>query len=78
MTEHIRPTRNRREFVADAFCGFGALALASLEAQAAVKNPLAPKAPHMPAKAKSVIFLFNTEGILTSIFSVNEITIKSM
>ena len=64
MTEHIRPTRNRREFVADAFCGFGALALASLEAQAAVKNPLAPKRPDMPdkAKAKSVIFLFMAGG----------------
>jgi hypothetical protein len=62
MIEHIRPTRNRREFVADAFCGFGALALASLDAQAAVKNPLAPKAPHIPAKAKSVIFLFMAGG----------------
>ena len=62
MKEHSRPTRNRREFVADAFCGFGALALASLDAQAAVKNPLAPKPPHIPAKAKSVIFLFMAGG----------------
>ena len=28
MAEHVRITRNRREFVSDAFCGFGALALA--------------------------------------------------
>ncbi len=62
MAEHVRITRNRREFISDAFCGFGALALAGLEAQAAVKNPLAPKAPHMPAKAKSVIFLFMAGG----------------
>lgn len=62
MTEHSRPTRNRREFVADAFCGFGALAMAGLDAQAAVNNPLAPKKPHGPAKAKSVIFLFMAGG----------------
>ncbi|MCX6597349.1 MAG: DUF1501 domain-containing protein [Acidobacteria bacterium] len=62
---HVRYTRNRREWLTDAFCGFGSLAFASLEAQAAaIKNPLAPKAPHMPdkAKAKSVIFLFMAGG----------------
>ena len=61
MAEHIRYTRNRREWLTDAFTGFGALAATGL-AQAA--NPLAPKAPHMPenAKAKSVIFLFMAGG----------------
>ncbi|MFN9266664.1 MAG: DUF1501 domain-containing protein [Acidobacteriota bacterium] len=64
MSEHFRWTRNRREFLTDAFCGFGSLALAQMTAQAAVKNPLAPKPPHMPdkAKAKSVIFLFQAGG----------------
>ncbi|MBM3784130.1 MAG: DUF1501 domain-containing protein [Acidobacteria bacterium] len=64
MAEHECPTRNRREFVADAFCGFGTLALASLEARAAAKNPLAPKPPTWPdkARAKSVIFLFMAGG----------------
>ena len=64
MSEHIRWTRNRREFVTDAFCGFGSLAVAQMVAQAAAKNPLAPKTPHMPdkAKAKSVIFLFQAGG----------------
>lgn len=64
MTEHIRWTRNRREFLTDVFCGFGSLAYASMTAQAAVVNPLAPKLPHMPetAKAKSVIFLFMAGG----------------
>jgi hypothetical protein len=41
--------------------GFGALALQYLLARdghAARINPLAPKPPHFPAKAKSVIFLF--------------------
>src|SRR5437867_4971425 len=68
MPEHIRITRNRREFICDAFCGFGALAYAALlhqeEARAAGINPLAPKRPDMPdkAKAKSVIFLFMAGG----------------
>jgi hypothetical protein len=65
---HVRVTRNRREFLTDAFCGFGSLAFASMvqqeQARAAGINPLAPKPPHMPAqaKAKSVIFLFMAGG----------------
>src|SRR5437868_3362060 len=63
---HARPTRNRREFIRDAFCGFGSMAVASLlseqQARAGLANPLAPKAPHLPAKAKSVIFLFMAGG----------------
>ncbi|MGH9722939.1 MAG: DUF1501 domain-containing protein [Bryobacteraceae bacterium] len=68
MPEHVRITRNRREFLCDAFCGFGALAFGAMlqqaELRAAGYNPLAPKAPHMPgkAKAKSVIFLFMAGG----------------
>lgn len=66
MPEHVRPTRNRREFVCDAFCGFGALALAQMmqaeEARIAIRNPLAPKPPHQEAKAKAVIFLFMAGG----------------
>ena len=68
MQEHFRPTRNRREFICDAFCGFGALALAGMiqqeDLRAGVRNPLAPKPPHWPdkAKAKSVIFLFMAGG----------------
>src|SRR5207245_2620149 len=67
MPEHIRITRNRREFLCDAFCGFGALAFGAMlqqqdlrAAAAAGLNPLAAKPPHMPdkAKAKSVVFLF--------------------
>src|SRR4051794_25455193 len=63
MPEHVRVTRNRREFLCDAFCGFGPLAYSSMLYAADSKaNPLAPKAPHMPAKAKSVIFLFMAGG----------------
>jgi len=66
MPEHVRYTRNRREFIRDGFCGFGTLALASMlqreQARAASLNPLAPKPPHHEAKAKSVIFLFMAGG----------------
>ncbi|NBR86071.1 MAG: DUF1501 domain-containing protein [Proteobacteria bacterium] len=63
---HSRLTRTRREFFRDACCGFGGLALASLvheeQARAAMVNPLAAKAAHLPAKARSVIFLFMAGG----------------
>jgi hypothetical protein len=44
--------------------GFGGLALATLLAEQAARaaNPLAPRAGHFPAKAKSVIFLFMDGG----------------
>src|SRR5687768_13185215 len=66
MPEHVRPTRDRREFLCDAFCGFGALAFTSLLHADVVRdargNPLAPRPPHQQAKAKSVIFLFMAGG----------------
>lgn len=55
----------RREFLRDAFCGFGSLALASLasrSASAAERNPLAPRPSPRPATARSVIFLFMAGG----------------
>jgi hypothetical protein len=66
--QHARITRNRREFLSDAFCGFGSLAFTSMlyqeQLRAATVNPLAPKPPQMPeqAKAKAVIFLFMAGG----------------
>ena len=68
MNDHAKPTRNRREFLCDAFCGFGSLAFAAIlnqeQARAQSRNPLAPKSPHSPkdARAKSVIFLFMAGG----------------
>ncbi len=63
---HCKRTRGRREFLSDAFCGFGSLAFAAMlqkeQARAATVNPLAPKAPPQNAKAKSVIFLFMAGG----------------
>lgn len=55
MSNHSKPTRNRREFLTDAFCGFGSLAFgAMLNAET--------KKPNFAAKAKSVIFLFMAGG----------------
>src|SRR5262245_2800256 len=63
---HTKPTRTRREFVREACCGFGGLALAALlhdeQLRAAGSNPLAAKRPHVEPKAKSVIFLFMAGG----------------
>jgi len=55
----------RRHFFRDCGVGVGKLALGSLLARAgaaAVKNPMAPKAPQFAAKAKSVIYLFMAGG----------------
>ena len=61
--------QTRRHFFGQCGVGLGAVALASLfnEGRAAadddaLTNPLAPKKPHFPAKAKSVIFLFMAGG----------------
>jgi len=58
--------QTRREMLCRCAHGFGGLALAYLladkQASAAV-NPLEPKQPHYPAKAKSIIFLFMDGGV---------------
>lgn len=64
---------SRREFLAKSAFGFGAAALSYLldndsafasvlPAAASGVNPLAPKPPHFPAKAKRVIFIFMQGG----------------
>jgi hypothetical protein len=50
---------SRRDFLCRYAFGFGGMALAHLNGAV---NPLAPKAPHRPAKAKSVIYLFMQGG----------------
>ena len=66
-TPLLLPTR--RHFFGQCGVGLGAVALASLfnEGRASADddahtNPLAPKKPHFPAKAKRVIFLFMAGG----------------
>jgi hypothetical protein len=56
--------RTRRQLLFDLGGGFGGLALIDLlsrdaKAAAAAVNPLAPKAPHFPAKAKHAVFFMN-------------------
>jgi hypothetical protein len=55
---------SRRDFLARAGNGFGLLALSALLADEAVAapDPLAPKTPHFPTKARSVIWLFMNGG----------------
>jgi hypothetical protein len=60
---------NRRAFLRQAGCGFGAVALAALwgregvgEAETQTVSPLSPRQPHFAAKAKSVIYLYMDGG----------------
>ena len=60
------PVITRREMLRISSAGFGGLALAGLISQQlsadASNSPLASKAPHFPAKARRVIFLFMHGG----------------
>jgi hypothetical protein len=65
----VKQVLSRRQWLARAGAGFGSLALAALLAEDARgarpgtgSNPLAPRAPHFPARAKRVIFLFMPGG----------------
>jgi uncharacterized protein (DUF1501 family) len=56
---------NRRHFLDTFAYGLGSFALGDLlvrEGRAATLNPLAPRQPHFPGKAKSVIFMFMEGG----------------
>src|SRR5436190_2218813 len=68
---HVPRFRSRRDFLYQAGGGFGALALTGLlqrdgllgaEPQKPAVAPFAPKAPHFPAKAERVLFLFMEGG----------------
>ena len=66
---HVIPATSRREFLHRSGAGFGSLALTYLLQQdgffaraSGTDNPLAPKDPHHPATAKSVIWLFMDGG----------------
>ncbi len=57
---------SRRQLLRSAAGGFGALALAGMLAEQAAgdtADPLAPRPPHFPARAKRVIFLYMTGGV---------------
>jgi hypothetical protein len=65
---HLPPVLTRRDLLFRAGGGFGGLALSALlarEAGAAPEggvNPVAPRVPPLPARARSVIFLFMVGG----------------
>lgn len=58
----LRFLLRRRRFLKEVACGIGMMGLADLLAAdgrtADTANPLAPKKPHFPGKAKNVIFMF--------------------
>ncbi|MEK0446235.1 MAG: hypothetical protein RLZZ399_1556 [Verrucomicrobiota bacterium] len=53
---------SRRDWLRQCATGFGSVALSHLLSQDALAGALQPKAPHFPAKAKRVIFLFMHGG----------------
>lgn len=60
------PVLSRRQALQKISCGFGSLALAGIAAQQSARaaiNPLAPRAPMLPPRAKRVIFLFMAGGV---------------
>lgn len=62
---HRSDQPSRRELLRASACGFGYLAAASLAQQTCPGSPTSPlalKAPHFPARAKRVIFLFMQGG----------------
>jgi hypothetical protein len=71
-SRHVPLFTSRREFLLKAGGGFGALALAwmlnqdralpAADEERSAANPLAPRAPHNPARATSIIFLFMEGG----------------
>src|SRR5665213_214820 len=62
ITKAPRPNQlSRRAMLRAAGCGFGMMGLQSLLAETA-RDPLAPKSPMFPARAKRVIFLFMHGG----------------
>ncbi|NWF85281.1 MAG: DUF1501 domain-containing protein [Bryobacteraceae bacterium] len=55
--------RDRRRFLKEVACGVGMMGLSSLlRADLPSSNPLAPKQPHFPGKAKNIIFMFMEGG----------------
>jgi hypothetical protein len=73
LVPHHEILTNRRDFLRRGGAGFGALALASLmgdqkllgalgDAGGAPASPMSDKVPHLPGRAKNVIFLFMEGG----------------
>jgi hypothetical protein len=71
-SRHLPLFQSRRDFLLRAGGGFGALALAwmlqrdgvlpAADDERSAERPLAPRSPHVPARATSIIFLFMEGG----------------
>src|SRR5437667_4517442 len=61
MKPFVRSSMSRREFLARAGMGMGALSMGAL-AQAESASPLAPHAPHFAPRAKRVVHFFLNGG----------------
>ena len=62
---HHWPVRSRREFFTQAGSGLAGLALSAMLAESSpreARDPLAPRLPHHPPRAKAVIWLFMEGG----------------
>ena len=66
-----KPSASRRQWLQNAACGFGAVALSAMwaeegratqEQKKGPNHPLKPKTTHFPAKAKRVIYLYMDGG----------------
>src|SRR5882757_556205 len=71
MSNHLSQPISRRSLLKSAGGGFGYLALAGMLGQQTARalgaeKPLAPHAPHFPAKAKRIIFVF-MEGAMSGV-----------
>ena len=67
MFHSVQPfPRTRRNFLRSIGGGFGSVAMAAMAAEqsmiAGTQNPLSPKTPHFPPKAKRVILLWMQGG----------------
>ncbi len=62
MTAFKKSPLSRRMLLRRSACGFGLLGLRGLLAAEESRNPLAPKQPHLQARAKRAIFIFMHGG----------------
>ena len=69
LPSHHRPCLSRREMLKRFACGFGSLAFSALYANptalagATRSNPLLPRTPHFPPRARRIIFLYMDGGV---------------
>src|SRR5690242_7471283 len=69
MSDRNYTAFSRRQWLAQCWNGIGSLALAAMQpelgeaADASAKNPLAPRPPHFPGKAKSCILMYMSGGV---------------